>query len=282
VTKLAWATDIHLDHVDPQKAWDFIERVRASGAAGLLLGGDTSTAVDIAEMLVEMAESVAIPVYFVLGNHDYYRGSIASVRERVAALDHPRLCWLTAAGPQEPAPGVVLIGVGGWGDARLGDFAGSDVVLTDYVAISELENVFDRYSFTGVFGQDTALETELRRLGREAAEVLAPQLVAAAETSRQVLVLTHVPPFREACWHEGRISADTWLPGFSCGAVGEVLLAAANRHPECRFTVLCGHTHGGGLAQLTDNLVVHTQAAAYGSPDFVLVEAQQAGITVLA
>ena len=80
------------------------------------------------------------------------------------------------------------------------------------------------------------------------------------------MVLTHVPPFREACWHEGRISDDNWLPHFTCKAVGDALLEAMAAAPDHRMTVLCGHTHGGGEAQVLPNLRVLTGDARYGQP----------------
>jgi hypothetical protein len=154
------------------------------------------------------------------------------------------------------------------------------VVLSDYIAIAELRRAFNVDEFTGVFGENSPLETELRRLGEEAAAALAPHLEEAAESSPQVIVLTHVPPFREACWHEGRISGETWLPAFSCGSTGKVIRAAAHAHPECQFTVLCGHTHSGGTARLAENLVTHTQAAEYGWPDFVMLKILSGGVEI--
>ncbi len=280
-TTVAWATDIHLDHAGPEAALAFIERVRVSGATALLVGGDIATAVDVNEHLVDLADMTGMTVHFVLGNHDYYGGSVTQVRQRAGALDHPDLRWLPEVGPQELMPGLALVGHGGWGDAGIGDFAGSDVVLSDYLVIAELRTAFNEVEFTGVFGEGTPLEAELRRLGRDAADTLAPQLAEAAKTSRQVIVLTHVPPFREASWHEGRISGETWLPAFTCGAIGKLLLKVAGENPECRFTVLCGHTHGHGSARMAPNLIVHTQRAEYGRPGFVLVEAGTDAVEVL-
>ena len=82
-----------------------------------------------------------------------------------------------------------------------------------------------------------------------------------------VIVLTHVPPFREACWHRGRVSDDEWLPHFACRAVGEALVEAMAAHPECEMTVLCGHTHSAGEAQVLPNLRVLTGGAEYGRPE---------------
>jgi hypothetical protein len=71
---------------------------------------------------------------------------------------------------------------------------------------------------------------------------------------------------REACWYEGRISNDDWLPHFTCKAVGEVLLEGARASPGRQLLVLCGHTHGEGSAQPLPNLRVLTGGAEYGHP----------------
>jgi hypothetical protein len=80
-------------------------------------------------------------------------------------------------------------------------------------------------------------------------------------------VATHVPPFKEACWHEGRISNDDWLPRFTCKAVGDLLREAALQRPDRRIDVLCGHTHGAGVAEILPNLIVRTGGAEYGRPE---------------
>jgi hypothetical protein len=79
-------------------------------------------------------------------------------------------------------------------------------------------------------------------------------------------VLTHVPPFRDACWHEGRISDDDWAPHFTCHAAGQAILDVLRSHPDRQITVLCGHTHGRGIARLGSNLQVITGGAVYGKP----------------
>jgi 3',5'-cyclic AMP phosphodiesterase CpdA len=276
-TRVAWATDLHFDCAEADVVMALVERIRTSGADALLVGGDTTTALDLEDQLRDLADMVAMPVHFVLGNHDYYGGSVAGVRNRARALDRPGLRWLPAAGPQELAAGVSLVGHGGWGDAGNGDFPASDILLTDYFAIEELAAVFSLDDYRGVFGPDSPLQRLLGDLGRDAADTLEPHLAAAARTSRQVVVLTHVPPFREASWYEGRISDDRWLPSMSCAALGRMIAKTAREHPGVGFTVLCGHTHGAGQARIADNLVVHTQGARYESPSFVLLEMDGAG-----
>jgi hypothetical protein len=48
--------------------------------------------------------------------------------------------------------------------------------------------------------------------------------------------------------------------------VGEVLTEAMTAHADRQMTVLCGHTHGAGAAQVRPNLRVLTGGAAYGTP----------------
>jgi hypothetical protein len=108
---------------------------------------------------------------------------------------------------------------------------------------------------------------KLHALGDEAADHFRAVLPEALSRFRHVVVLTHVPPFRESCWHEGRISDDNWLPFFfACKAVGDTLRDAMAAAPNGQMTVLYGHTHGSGEAEILPNLRVLTVGAVYGKP----------------
>jgi 3',5'-cyclic AMP phosphodiesterase CpdA len=254
--KLAWATDIHLDFVGPEGAERFFAEIAGSGADGVLLSGDIATARSVVPYVRRMGEFLDRPVWFVLGNHDFYGGSIAAVREGAARLSEGgEVVWLGAAEVVELGPATGLVGHDGWGDARLGDHAGSGVLLNDFFQIAELVGL-----------DKAALGDRLARLGDESAAHLARALAAALPRFEHVLVLTHVPPFREACVHRGQISDDEWLPYFACQAVGDVLVEAASAWPDRRLTVLCGHTHSGGECRPLPNLRILTGAAVYGRP----------------
>jgi hypothetical protein len=120
----------------------------------------------------------------------------------------------------------------------------------------------------------------LGELGDRAAELLAPQIVEAAGTAESVVVLTHVPPFRESCWHDGDISDESWLPGFACKAIGDLLLSAAREHIDTSYTVLCGHTHGHGRASVLPNLEVVTGHGDYGLLCFSMLQFDGARVVV--
>lgn len=255
--RLGWLSDIHLDFPNPAQVEQFLDVLAATAVDAWLIGGDTAEGPSVIVELRRIAARLAVPVYFILGNHDFYLGSFAAVtgrvRERLAG--HPRLTWLTAAEPILLSGSVALVGDDGWADARLGDPAGTEIEINDFYRIRELK---------GLTHAERVLA--LNRLGDEAAARLGPKLERASVTRRRVVVLTHVPPFVEAASHQGRRSGEGWLPWYTCKAMGDVLLDCAERHPECHYLVLCGHTHAGGSCAPRANLMVLTAAAEYGQP----------------
>ncbi len=266
--RIAWTTDLHLNCVSDADVDRFLEDVRDVQADAVLIGGDIGEADSFAGYLERLAGALGLPVHFVLGNHDYYKGSLSGVREVAHALNERSelLNWLTDSGPVWLTQRTALVGHGGWGDARAADFLNSDVILNDYLLIEEFRkaNGDDVPSSENILTRN--LMTVLQGLGDEAAAHLRRVLPAALERCEHVVVLMHVPPYREACWHDGRVSDDNWAPHFTCVAAGEVLLEFMEQHPQKRMTVLCGHTHGLGHVQMRDNLEVFTGDAEYGQP----------------
>lgn len=258
--RVAWATDLHLNFADSLAIDQFADEVHAGRPDVLLLAGDIGQATDLVARLGLLRRLLQPPIYFVLGNHDYYHGSIAGVRGDVAAaVGRLRdLTWLSVSEPVSLTGTTALVGHDGWGDGRLGNTETSPVVLNDFRLIEELRQA----SRSG----HHQLITRLQRLGDEAASHLRTCLTRALAAHQHVLVLTHVPPFREAAWHEGRESGEDWLPYFACQAVGDVVREVMADHPDHRVTVLCGHTHGGGYCRVLPNVEVFTGGAEYGQP----------------
>jgi len=257
VRRLAWATDVHLNFLSASGMDAFCEALAQEEPDAVVITGDIAEAPSVESLLSVVAAELKTPIHFVLGNHDYYRGSVPRVRAAVTELCRRSswLSWLPAAGVTELSRHVALVGVDGWADGRLGDYVRSPVMLNDYVLIAEL---------CGLTRADRL--TRLHALGDAEAARLEELLAEALGTYQRVIVATHVPPFKEACWHEGRISNDDWLPHFTCRAVGEVLRRAALAHPDRKIRVLCGHTHGAGMAEILPNLKVMTGGAEYGEP----------------
>jgi Icc-related predicted phosphoesterase len=255
---LIWTTDLHLNFCSDAVIREFLNDIKAGEPSALLIGGDIGEADSFDGYLKQFSEDLRIPIYFVLGNHDAYHGSIAEVRRKAAALtkESDWLHWLPEAGVVEITPEVGLIGHGGWGDGRLGSYHSSSVRLNDFVLISELKGL-----------GPTGLLNKLTELGDEAAAHFEKILPEALNRFKTVLVLTHVPPYVEACWHEGETSGPDWSPFFACWATGMVLKEAMEARPDQEMLVLCGHTHSPGEADILPNLKVLTGGARYCSPE---------------
>lgn len=255
--RVAWLTDIHLNFVRPPQLAEFIENLRDAAPDVVLITGDIAESSDVVKYLELLDRKLGVPILFVLGNHDYYFGSIAQVRQAVQDLCNERtnLFYMSQSGPIGLTEQVGVVGHDGWADARLGDYERSMVSMNDYRLIQELagQNKKNRWHW-------------LKVCGDQAARYLRTVLPRALNHYETVYVLTHVPPFREACWYDGSISNDEWAPHFTCKAVGDVLLETARQYPDRQVIVLCGHTHGGGEAELLTNLRVLTGAAEYGFP----------------
>lgn len=255
--RLGWVTDPHLNFVQRDRRFTFYRHLRYQKLDALLIGGDLGEAVSVSLFLSEIENALEIPVYFVLGNHDFYGGSIREVRSEIAAQVAVSrwLHWLPASGVVPLSATTALVGHDSWADGRVGDFFRSEVMLNDYVLIDELRTPDKQLRFE-----------KLNALGDEAAGFLDAKVREAISRWKNIVVLTHVPPFREACWHEGGLSDSDYLPHFGCQAVGERLAAIMREHPDCRMTVLCGHTHSSGEAKILENLMVLTGGAEYGTP----------------
>lgn len=254
-----WATDIHLNFVTREERLAFFASITNRDTDMVFLTGDIAEAPSLESLLAEMAQSISTPIYFVLGNHDFYYGSISYVQQLAGRLsqDHQHLTYLPQAGIVELSSTTGLVGQDGWGDGQYGNFRQSPVVLHDHSLIKDLKEL-DR----------ATLHRKLQQLGEQEAESLKQILTQALKQFPQIILLTHVPPFKEACWYQGEIGNDDWLPFFTCKAIGDLLIQLMEDHPHHQLTVLCGHTHHPGTAEIRPNLTVHTGAAEYGRPAF--------------
>ena len=260
--RLSWLTDIHLNFLNDIERRQFLESVKDRSDA-LAVSGDIGESHDVVRYLREMEDVIRKPIYFVLGNHDFYRGSIAKTRVEVAdvAQQTRHLKYLTAMGVTELTARTAIIGHDGWADGRLGDYQNSSVILNDHLLIAELSRWHEDFSLDKL-----GLSNTLTTLADEAARHFEALLEEAASKYPHVIAVTHVPPFREAAWYQGKTAAADYLPYFACKAVGDVLQEVMQAHPQSRMLVLCGHTHGGGELQVLDNLRVLTGEAQYHHP----------------
>ena len=260
--KLTWITDVHLNFLEKDERIDFYHTLIATDSNGVVISGDIAEATSIESILKEMASTIQKPIYFVLGNHDYYRGSINDLRSTMISIikDEPFLFWLPESGPQKLNDEVVLVGQDCFADGRYGDYTNSRVVLNDSRMIVDLFQC-------SALGKYQLLE-KMQQLADQDAKELEKNIEQAVRSynPQKIIILIHVPPFREVCMHDGKISSDDYLPFFSSKITGEILMHAAESYPEIEFLALCGHTHSKGFFNPCPNLIVKAGASEYGKP----------------
>ncbi len=259
--KIAWLTDIHINFLDKKDRQPFYESIMVTEFELMIISGDIAEGPSVCELLTEMAQAINKPIYFVLGNHDYYFDQIAAVQEEIIRLTstHPLLHWLSIMRPVLLKESIFMIGQDGWADGRYGDYNHSTVALNDSRLIADLFQ-------EKCLGKDKLL-AKMRQLADKDAEKLKGQLLEALHLNAQrIIVVTHIPPFKENCLHEGKISDDNFLPYFASRATGEVLLSIATEYPQVDFMVFCGHTHSASKYQPLANLLVTSGQAEYYMP----------------
>ena len=255
--RTVWITDIHLDFLRRRRREAFFSTIMSHNPNAVFLTGDISVASSLLGHLRAMSEALNRPVYFVWGNRDLYYESIANVRAADRALRHahPLLTYLPDAGVVPLTASTALVGLDWWGDRRYRIYATSTVKLNGHGLIKEL---------TGL--TPSRLQEHLLRLGDEAAIYLRETLSLAFDRCSHVILLTHVPPFRQSWRYQDQGSNDEWLPFFGSPAVGDVLRELMQSRPHHHLTVCCGHIHNSGTAQILPNLEVITGAAENQTP----------------
>jgi Icc-related predicted phosphoesterase len=264
--RVAWATDIHLVFVwDKERGCfeteydEFIDAILKSDAEAVLVSGDIAEGPELLWYLDQLAERLlGRKVFFVLGNHDFYRGSISAIRSAVLKHCGGRQDMVYLTGATEPitlAPGVGLVGHDGWADGRFGELEWSRAKINDYEYIDEL-------IAAGVDGRRQILNA----LGDAAAAHLTRLLSLAVEQFPEVVLVTHVPPWLEASRYRGKPSDYEYAPHFASKVIGEAIEAVMRTVPECQLTVLCGHTHECAEHRPLSNVLCLVGQTEYGAP----------------
>lgn len=270
--KFAWTTDIHLNFI-----WDFeksswkyfvtpgltdlrpIDVFSDLDCDALIISGDIAEADSFGLLLRELSKIVKKPIYFILGNHDYYNGSIELAHQEASDLiqEDPNLIHLRSEDWIELSDNVALVGQEGLYDVCLGAGEKSNLQMNDFYFIKELSKV--NY-------EKSSLIKTIRKIADDEADRALAKLTLAATAFSTVYFVTHYPPFAGASWHQGSISDSVWLPYFTSKVMGDALEYVAQKFPNTQFIVLCGHTHSSGIHQVRENLVVWTGASDYGRP----------------
>lgn len=264
--KLLWCSDIHLNFLPKKNRKQFYYKINRKKADAIVISGDIAESHNMVQLVTEMRETCKIPIYFVMGNHDYYGSSIALVRKAAAvtgeclsSMNHAHLSETTA-----------LTGVDGWGDCRNGDYENSRLQMSDWHYIDDLREArILNHTQELVKGKPFIdhLKVKLQELADADAFALTEKVRnIIADGYTKVIIVTHVPAFEDACLYAGTKSTPSGLPFFSSRILGEAMLPLVDKHSEVDFLWLSGHTHARACLKPRDNLTVKVAEASYYFP----------------
>lgn len=258
---LFFLSDCHLNFLHMGANEVFLDSVLAHVGPGnaLVITGDIGEAPNV-QTLMEIwkirMEAQGSELYFVLGNHDFYRGSIENVRDRIGN-GILKTNWLRTCGVVQLGENTALVGDDGWYDGGYDDWFRSKVDMNDYYLIKEIGIKVDRKKKF----------RKIQQLSQESADHVYKTGTEALKTNSNLIIATHVPPFREAAIYNGKESDPDWMPHFSSKRMGDAIRKLSQENPLGNITVLCGHTHGEGTCQPESNVICYTSKAEYYLPE---------------
>lgn len=277
--KLIWLTDVHLDHLenkDPKFVFDriysFCKEVKSKNPDGIAITGDITNATRVKEHFqIMINEWKNIPVYFVLGNHDYYGGNFKLVDSKIKEIcdENLNFHYMNNETVLELTPTVGIVGHSGWYDGLYANWWKQGVVImNDYFYIS------DFFPPNPLNSREKHIFETMQKKAQECHDHILNVFPKALEKYNKVFFLTHVPPFEESCRYNDKKSDWRWMPNFSSELCGRALLNVAKRQEfrDKEIVVLCGHTHGKAEYYPTKNMVCYTGYSDYGFPLESLVE----------
>ncbi len=250
--KLVWASDIHLNFIKDISA--FYKAIKESGAQHVVLSGDIAESGSVAGHVQEIEFQTGLPVHFVMGNHDYYGNSVKNARDTVKHLNYiPRNMGTPLSDK------TILVGVDGWGDCRNGDYENSTLTMSDWLYIDDLRKAYSKGMKPLKKALQKLADADARKLKRRVEKAI-------TDGYDNIIIVSHVPPYAEACLYAGRKSTPSGLCFFSSQILGTTIEPITKQFPDVKFIWLCGHTHSKVCLNVSKNFVVKVAQAEYYYP----------------
>lgn len=256
-TKICWLSDLHLDRAEPDARDALLKQLQHEDFDRAIITGDIATAEFLAEELERLADACGNkPLYFTLGNHDFYGSSLSQTYANVNKLcaKVPNLHHLQDSGIVELNRTTALVGHHGWPDARAGWGRDTIIKSPDHSNIEDFQKLSDPQCFT-----------KMESLGRQSTDHIRKSVLHALNKYKHIVVATHVPPFVTSVFFGDNYSGNAQLPHFANVGMGAMLISIAKGVPGKKITVLCGHTHTAHEETIL-NITCHVSGSQPGKP----------------
>ena len=148
-----WVTDPHLEFLtdDASTRAQFLQELRQEPADAIQITGDITNAANLKTELERLAQLDG-PVYFILGNHDFYGGTItgsSDIAKKVAKDYRERLIYLDDTWIVRLTNTATLTGVNGFADSLAGKGSKTKARINDFFHIqnfASLQNDSGRFN----------------------------------------------------------------------------------------------------------------------------------------
>ncbi len=280
--RLTWATDVHLDFItnlNSAKAtarnFDiFCSFFKKESCDAIVLSGDISIAMFLQDHLLALEERLKRPIYFVLGNHDFWGDRTMHVRKMMTELSNRSeyLKYLSAIPYVQLNKDIFMVGHDGWYDGLYGDPRLSSLVMNDWTQIGDYVDASSPIFRDKQIIDSAAILTVAREQALLATRHVTDGIksLLSRRSPRKIIVVTHVPPFTQPLDLSGsfkdRGTKQDVYPWYTSKTMGDMLLSVANSNLAVQFEVLCGHCHVKCDEYITSNLFLRSGVAEYYNP----------------
>ena len=272
--RLTWLTDIHLDFItspgDIKSSIHnldlFCSLILDNKPDACVITGDISRAPFLQDHLVALESRLGIPIYFVLGNHDFWDSTIEAVRNKMIeiTLRSKKLKYLSCIDYIMLDKKTALVGHDGWYDAFYSEPQYSNFIMNDWMRIGDFVK-------SGCVINRSINIMPVLRIARNQAMIATEHIsrsikkVILDKKPEKVIVATHVPPFVQPL-QNSRGSMQDKSPWYASKTMGNMLLSIARVNQNTNFEVICGHCHAEYEGEITTNLRLYSGGVEYSQP----------------
>ncbi|WP_165475086.1 metallophosphoesterase family protein [Legionella yabuuchiae] len=237
-----WLTDLHVNRLDKEQYIHLLERIQASEAEAVWITGDIGDPPLNWRFLEDLFCKFTKPVYFVLGNHDYYHLQVDEARQKARNLSHayPNAYYLTYESGFTLKDNFI-VGIGCWSNTG---------------SIPLRENTWDSDSIKDLMRLNLDdLNSKLNQLAEQDAAFLLQKCAAGIKKSiKTIIIFTHIPPMEAMHGHYPVRTLEENRTIYYSFALSDALKQLLDTYPEINLRVYSGHLHQVQEYQITDRL----------------------------
>lgn len=232
-----WATDLHLNYFSNDYINNFGKSLKKYNAKALIVSGDISLGNRFKNDIQVLSESIGIPIYYVLGNHDYWYSSISEINLISKELQSNNIYNLNY-NIVEINNSTALLGFDGWYDCNY--LIDPEYKMSDWHKIKDFKDK-DPIQYSIELSKSFYYFKDVSLKAKEIGYV-------------NQLIVTHVPPYKELIIEKPF--------SFYCSSFSGEMLNSLELN---KIVCLSGHTHNRS-SYIKNNIKTYVGEACRGKP----------------